>query len=312
MQSKFLKPSNNSNLSLSMTSSLPSHDHSFFKPSRTMAEEEEKVITINVKILGSEEEHQLSVPRNLTVHSLKILVHDFCDSPIENIRLIFRGRALQNNETLARYNVESGHTIIVYPSKRTTKTKTNDPAPPPPISQDQPGQTGGEQPQLLPQNPSLPPFPRNEVTKVKKVLSKIQRDAAVLVRDGAQLQAMLAEQSPDPEQINTALKRLVSDNKTMMEQIEPRIQEIRYMEFTTNNNRVEVGNQQTTAQANEPPQTNQPRPGVNDTFTPDELEEIEKVSAGLKDYKKGHSLDTYYKTTNLITLLSYSIGRSPH
>ena len=55
---------------------------------------EDTPIKIKIKILGSEEEHELEVQPNLKIESLKGLIHGFYNSS-ENLRLIFRGHSLK-------------------------------------------------------------------------------------------------------------------------------------------------------------------------------------------------------------------------
>ncbi|OHT17012.1 hypothetical protein TRFO_12700 [Tritrichomonas foetus] len=273
---------------------------------------EEKVITINIKVLGSEVEHQLSVPLNLTIQSLKELITDFCDFPIDSIRLIFRGRSLQNAETISHYNIEDGHTIIVHGSKKANKDKNEDPPAP-----NQPNPP----PQLQPQNPSLPPLPRNEVTDVKRDLSHIQYQIALLIQNGADLQNKIATSS-NPNEINDAILKFATENKNAMAQLYPQIQSLKNKHFVANNNRVEVGappppaeaansnqsdssnnsstnesnsqNQNTNQNQTDAQPQNPARPVVEDIFSPFERALVQQQAATLAQYVSENHLDEAY------------------
>jgi hypothetical protein len=76
---------------------------------------DDEEISINLKILSSAEPASLSVPRNLTIGSLRTLAADFTDLPPDRVRLLFNGRALLDTQNLTDHDITNGSVIRVVP-----------------------------------------------------------------------------------------------------------------------------------------------------------------------------------------------------
>lgn len=77
-----------------------------------MADEAEAQLTFTVKS-SADAKYSISMTANSTVADLKtkLSTADFADLPAERQRLIYSGRVLKDNETLASYKIKDGHTI---------------------------------------------------------------------------------------------------------------------------------------------------------------------------------------------------------
>ncbi|CRG90859.1 Deubiquitination-protection protein dph1 [Talaromyces islandicus] len=69
-------------------------------------------ITFNVKA-SNDAKYTLTLPDSTTVSDLKtkLSTSEYADTPAERQRLIYSGRVLKDNETLATYKIKDGHTI---------------------------------------------------------------------------------------------------------------------------------------------------------------------------------------------------------
>jgi hypothetical protein len=77
----------------------------------------EDEITITLKILHAPEQVSLTIPRDLTIDALKELAADYTTYPKDRVRLLFRGHALIDNETLSSSNITDHDCIRVVPSR---------------------------------------------------------------------------------------------------------------------------------------------------------------------------------------------------
>lgn len=84
-----------------------------------MSTEEPEVITLSVKILGSNGLTQLQVPADLETDSLFVLAADISPSP--DFRVLFRGKVLKPGQTLLSCGIADGSTIIIVPKKESTQ-----------------------------------------------------------------------------------------------------------------------------------------------------------------------------------------------
>lgn len=73
---------------------------------------EDSPITFTVKS-SNDAKYTLTLPLSTTVSDLKekLATSEYADTPAERQRLIYSGRVLKDNETLATYNIKEGHTI---------------------------------------------------------------------------------------------------------------------------------------------------------------------------------------------------------
>ncbi|XP_048538451.1 ubiquitin-like domain-containing protein CIP73 isoform X1 [Triticum urartu] len=71
---------------------------------------ESATIEINIKTLESQV-HKLRVDKNETVLNLKEKIVDVAGIPVEQQRLIFRGRVLKDDHLLSEYHLEDGYTL---------------------------------------------------------------------------------------------------------------------------------------------------------------------------------------------------------
>ncbi|KAK8883444.1 hypothetical protein M9Y10_046095 [Tritrichomonas musculus] len=294
--------------------------------------DEAKTVTIKIKVLGSEVLHELTIPLSTSILSLKEKVAEFTQFPLESIRLIFRGRSLQNTEKLSTYKIEDGHTIIVHCSKGGQKSNNNTEDPPPPPRNLNPPPTSipsnsnqQAEPNMLPQTPALPPLPHNSVTDFKRELSQIQHNIAILLNSAAQLQVTLTQSNST--EINESIQKYATDTRQYLLNTVNKIQSLQNTRFVTNNNRVEVDNNSSnTNNANQPnigtgsssvennntsqnsvnnnnsnqnTQQQQSRPVVDDIFTPNDKAFIQNQISSLNDYVENNELDESYSTTDI-------------
>lgn len=253
--------------------------------------DDEQMVKIKIKILGSEQDHEIEVPLNLTIESLKILIQDYVDdSSAESLRLIFRGHSLKNNETLATHHIENGHTIIVVPSKKKESDIRDDP-PPPPTPTDQ--QSSSVE---LPQSPSLPPLPLDPIYKVKKTLSLLQKDIAIINGVVANLQLRLYEDNN--QKAKEEMERYIKLSDVLIEKIEAMIKDFKKIKFISNNSRIELDPNY------HPDLDSQKKPIVQDILSTEEKEEIKRHFSQLESYIQSNKLHESYKTSNLYKEIS--------
>lgn len=209
--------------------------------------DETNTVTIKIKVLGSEDIHELTVPLNTTILALKEKVAEFSKFPLESIRLIFGGRSLQNGETLSTYKIEDGHTIIVHCSRSGQKSNrvAEDPPPPPnnlnpppPPSSDNQANANQQSDPPFQQSPVLPPLPHNSVTDFKRDLSVIQLNIALLLESATHLQSCLSR--TNAAEINESIQKYTNDCQQVLQDTFNKVQSIQHTNFVTNNSRVEV------------------------------------------------------------------------
>ncbi|KAJ4798777.1 Ubiquitin family protein [Rhynchospora pubera] len=73
-------------------------------------ESDEQTFEINVKTLENEV-HKVEVTKDMLVAALKEKIVDITGVPVEQQRLIFRGRVLNDDQPLSEYHVKDGHTL---------------------------------------------------------------------------------------------------------------------------------------------------------------------------------------------------------
>ncbi|KAK7732455.1 hypothetical protein SLS53_008459 [Cytospora paraplurivora] len=98
-------------------------------------------ITFKVKASG-EKNHQITMAETATVQELKtkLATEEYENIPVERQRLIYSGRVMKNEDTLASYKVKAGNTIHL------VKSAASNPTPAPSASSSQPV------PQAIPSN----------------------------------------------------------------------------------------------------------------------------------------------------------------
>lgn len=98
-------------------------------------------ITFKVKASG-DKNHSITMPESATVLTLKtkLATEEFENIPIERQRLIYSGRVMKNEDTLATYKVKAGNTIHL------VKSAASNPTPQPSSAASQPV------PQAIPDN----------------------------------------------------------------------------------------------------------------------------------------------------------------
>ncbi|VDP28393.1 unnamed protein product [Soboliphyme baturini] len=82
--------------------------------------------SISIKVKGTRETYQLTIPENSTVKDVKEELVAKVDAPVERLCLIFSGRILKDNETLKQQGVGDGFTIhlVVRISQKPTSAAT--------------------------------------------------------------------------------------------------------------------------------------------------------------------------------------------
>ena len=71
---------------------------------------------ITLKILGNDQCVEMTLPTNLEISALKTLATDYTTIPVDQMRLLWRGRALSNG-TLETNNIDTNATIKVVPQR---------------------------------------------------------------------------------------------------------------------------------------------------------------------------------------------------
>lgn len=73
---------------------------------------DDRHITFNIKS-SSDAKHVVTVPESMTVLDLKqkLSTSEYADTPADRQRLIYSGRVLKDNDTLAVYKIKDGNTV---------------------------------------------------------------------------------------------------------------------------------------------------------------------------------------------------------
>jgi len=89
---------------------------------------DETPVTFHIK--ASEAKYTLTLPLSTQVSQLKekLSTSEYADTPADRQRLIYSGRVLKDNETLATYKIKEGHTVHMVKSAANNQ-RQNPPAP---------------------------------------------------------------------------------------------------------------------------------------------------------------------------------------
>ena len=68
---------------------------------------------MNINVVGLNGPFSLEVDRSETVENLKARIQNHDGLPVDQQRLIFSGRQLEDGRTLADYNIQTGSTIYL-------------------------------------------------------------------------------------------------------------------------------------------------------------------------------------------------------
>ncbi|KAF7590426.1 hypothetical protein BBP40_002882 [Aspergillus hancockii] len=87
---------------------------------------EETPVTFNIKS-SNDAKYTLTLPSSTPVSVLKekLATSEYADTPAERQRLIYSGRVLKDNETLATYKIKDGHTIHLVKSAASNQRQTS-------------------------------------------------------------------------------------------------------------------------------------------------------------------------------------------
>jgi hypothetical protein len=135
------------------------------------------MIAIKLKFLATNNSYDLSLPSDLSIESLFDLLPDFTDAPVEDLRLIYGGRALQPQDTLASIGIRDGQVISV-------SAKPRPRADPPPL-----------------------PAPNLTLLGLRQRLAAVQQRLADVSRAAAAAQEALFEPQPD-DQVDQLLREI--------------------------------------------------------------------------------------------------------
>ena len=148
---------------------------------------------VNLKVLGQPDILSLSVPSNLEINSLKILVSDLVDIdefPLEDIRLLYNKKELPDDAILS--NLTDSNKITIFVVKNSKK----------------------------PQNPPKQIFETDDLIHLRKSLLEAQRTVAKLNKSASALQKIISRspsQNAD-QQLLDFVKQLRSDYPVLMNQ----------------------------------------------------------------------------------------------
>jgi ubiquilin len=87
-------------------------------------------ITFNIKA-SNDAKYTFTLPESTSVSDLKekLSSSEYADTPAERQRLIYSGRVLKDNETLASYKIKDGHTIHLVKSAASNQRQNPPPQP---------------------------------------------------------------------------------------------------------------------------------------------------------------------------------------
>lgn len=85
-------------------------------------------ITFTVKPQQSGEEISFTLPNDTKIAQLKSIIHEKTQIAVENIRLLFKGRILKDDQTLTEGKVDNGVTVILVNTSADAK-KEAEPSP---------------------------------------------------------------------------------------------------------------------------------------------------------------------------------------
>lgn len=70
--------------------------------------------TIDLKIKTMDEKvFKFQIPVWNTINQLKLKMKDIIGLPVENQKLLYKGRLLDNNQTITQSEIEQGHTLLL-------------------------------------------------------------------------------------------------------------------------------------------------------------------------------------------------------
>lgn len=72
---------------------------------------EPTLLSLNVKLINNRSIELAGVPTTIGVRAFKTRVKDVTEIPEDRQRLLYRGRLLEDHQTLSSYSIENGHTI---------------------------------------------------------------------------------------------------------------------------------------------------------------------------------------------------------
>ncbi|EAY04101.1 Ubiquitin family protein [Trichomonas vaginalis G3] len=153
---------------------------------------------VHFKILGNPNIETLDLPSDCGLDTVKTLVSDFCQIPIEDMRILFKGRAFRPADTLQSLGVKNDDTLIVVPNRKNNPPPASDPpAAPIPPAPAAPQQT---QQNTQPTAPAPPPQQQENRNQAAQTESQQTRD---LRKQLAQIQKVIAS-------VNTSIVELQS------------------------------------------------------------------------------------------------------
>jgi len=175
-------------------------------------------ITITIK-LQSQEEFPLTVTLQTKVSEVKEKCIEKAGIPVEDIRLIFKGRILKNEQTLEEYKIAAGVTVhLVQSSESKTSTEAEAPKTDAPVGLGAPPTAAAAG---LGAIPGLVPGQMPDAAQIGEVLKnpKVQE----MMSDPSFIQDMM-EQNPFLKQMaeaNPMMKQMLSNPEMMKEMMNP-------------------------------------------------------------------------------------------
>lgn len=181
--------------------------------------ENPETIHVNFKILGNSAIESLDLPVDCGLETLKVLVSDFCHIPIEDMRILFKGRAFKASDTLQSLGVKNEDTIIVVPQRKNNPPPAADPPAPqvtavPTPAPSQPGNAASPAPQ--PQNQQNQESPKKK--ELRKKLAQLQKAITTLNSQIVGLQAKLSDPNTQiPQEIETLKQKVDESTRSLQE-----------------------------------------------------------------------------------------------
>lgn len=156
-------------------------------------------IRISLKIMGRNRVETITAPLNSTTEALTEQISNLLADSFQSMKIIYRGRTMKPGDTLRAIGIESDTTLhVMLINKKPASSPSDDPLPPPSISNTQPDQSSDSQ--------ANPPQNRDQ---------QLHQQIRVNI---AQLQKYLAKMACSLAQLNVALNgrnaQIINDQKS--------------------------------------------------------------------------------------------------
>ncbi|KAL6449831.1 DSK2 Ubiquitin domain-containing protein DSK2 [Candida maltosa Xu316] len=186
-------------------------------------------ITVTIKSSG-DKKYEVTFDPSITVSELKTLVEEKSEIPASSQRLIYSGKVLKDNETIASYKVQNGHTIHLVKSAGASSSAT--PAASSSAATTQPGNTSASNTQgtaAIPSNIAAGQGsfnPLADLTGARYAGYSQLPSASMFGPDGG-----MNSNIPDPDQLNSMMS-----NPMFQQQMQAMLSDPQMLDFMIQQN----------------------------------------------------------------------------